>query len=40
MFTNETIMALVKELPGVLEIVVRYWHELATHAIGILSNLL
>jgi hypothetical protein len=40
MFTNETIMAILKELPGVLEIVVRYWHELATHAIGILSNLL
>ena len=40
MFTNETIMALVKELPGVLEIVVRYWHELASHAISILSNLL
>jgi len=40
MFTNETLMALLKELPGVLEIVVRYWHELATHAIGILSNLL
>jgi len=40
MFTNETLMAILKELPGVLEIVVRYWHELATHAIGILSNLL
>ena len=40
MFTNETLMALLKELPGVLEIVVRYWHELATHAIGILSNML
>jgi len=40
MFTNETLMALLKELPGVLEIIVRYWHELATHAIGILSNLL
>ena len=40
MFTNETLMAILKELPGVLEIVVRYWHELATHAIGILSNML
>jgi len=40
MFTNETLMAILKELPGVLEIIVRYWHELATHAIGILSNLL
>jgi len=40
MFTNETLTALLKELPGVLEIVVRYWHELATHAIGILSNML
>jgi len=40
MFTNETLMAILKELPGVLEIAVRYWHELATHAIGILSNML
>jgi hypothetical protein len=40
MFTNETIMAIVKEIPGVLDIVVRYWHELATHAISILSNML
>jgi len=36
---NETLMAVLKELPGVLDIVVRYWHELATHFIGILGNL-
>ena len=40
MFTNETLMAILKEIPGVLDIVVRFWHELATHAIGILSNML
>jgi len=40
MFTNEFFMGIAKEIPGILDIVVRYWHELATHAIGILSNLL
>jgi hypothetical protein len=40
MFTTEFFQAFIKELPGVLEIIVRYWHELATHAIGILSNML
>ncbi len=40
MFTNETLMAILKEIPGVLDIIVRYWHELAMHAIGILSNML
>ena len=30
----------MKELPGILDIIVRYWHELATHAIGILSKML
>jgi hypothetical protein len=40
LFTNEFVMAFLKELPGVLEIAVRYWLELATHAIGILSKML
>ena len=40
MFTNEFAQAILKELPGVLDIIVRYWHELATHFIGILSNML
>ena len=40
MFTNETLMAILKELPGVLDIVVRYCYELAMHGLGILSNLL
>ena len=37
---NETLMAILKELPGVLDIVVRYCYELATHFIGIFSALL
>jgi hypothetical protein len=40
MFTSEFFASIAKELPGVLDIVVRYWHELATHFIGILSNML
>lgn len=40
MFTNEIFAEILKEIPGVLTILVRYWNELATHAIGILSNLL
>ena len=40
MFTSEFFMAIVKEIPGILDIVVRYWHELAKYAIGILSNML
>ena len=40
MFTNETIMAILKELPGVLDIIIRYWHELAKYGLSILSNML
>jgi hypothetical protein len=40
MFTSEFFAELLKELPGVLDIIVRYWHELFTHGIGILSNML
>jgi len=40
MFTNEMLTAILKELPGILDIIVRYWHELFTHGIGILSNML
>jgi hypothetical protein len=40
MFTNEFFMAIVKEIPGFLDIVVRYFYELATHGLSILSNLL
>jgi len=40
MFTSEFFTELLKELPGVLDIVVRYGYELATHFIGILGNLL
>jgi len=40
MFTNETLAALLKELPGILDIIVRYWHELATHGLSILSKML
>ena len=38
MFTNETLLAIVREIPGILDIVVRYCYELAMHAVGILSN--
>jgi hypothetical protein len=40
MFTNEFFAAIVKEIPGFLEIIIRYCYELATHGLGILSNLL
>jgi hypothetical protein len=40
MFINEFFTAFAKELPGVLEIIVRYWYELVTHAIGIISKML
>ena len=40
MYTNEFFMAIVKEIPGFLDIVVRYFYELATHGLSILSNLL
>jgi len=39
-FTNEFLTAFFKELPGVLEIAVRYWLELATHGLSILSKML
>jgi len=40
MFTNECIVAILKEIPGFLDIVVRYFFELATHGLSTLSNLL
>ena len=40
MFTNETIMKIIKEIPGVLDIVIRFWYELAKHGLSILSNML
>jgi len=39
MFTNECIVAILREIPGFAEIVVRYFYELAMHAIGILGAL-
>jgi len=39
MFTNETFMAILKVIPGFLEIIVRYCYELAMHAIDIISAL-
>jgi len=38
MFTNETLMAILKEIPGVLDIVIRYCYELAMHGLSILSS--
>jgi hypothetical protein len=40
MFASEFFALFAQELPGVLEIAVRYWYELAKHFIGILSNML
>jgi len=40
MFTNEWFLAIAKEIPGILDIVVRYCYELAMHALSILSNAL
>ena len=40
MFTNEMLAAIAKELPGVLDIVVRYWYELTKHILGIFGNML
>jgi len=31
-------MAILGEIPGFLEIIVRYFHELAMHALSILSS--
>jgi len=39
MFTSETFVAILREIPGFLDIVVRYFYELAMHALGILSAL-
>jgi hypothetical protein len=33
-------MAIVKEIPGILDIVVRYCYELAMHALSIFRNAL
>ena len=38
MFNNEIFMAILGEIPGFLEIIVRYFHELAMHALSILSS--
>ena len=35
MFTSETFVAILREIPGFLDIVVRYLYELAMHTIGI-----
>ena len=40
MFATECVMMLVKELPGLLDIVVHYYYELAMYVISILSNVL
>ena len=40
MFTSEFFAAIAKEIPGILDIVVRYFCELAMHGLSILSNLL
>ena len=37
MFTPETITAILRVIPGFLDIVVRYLYELAMHTIGILG---
>ena len=37
MFTNETVMAILKEIPGFLDIIVRYCYELAMHALSLLG---
>ena len=40
MFTSETIAAIIKEIPGVLDIVIRYWHELAKYGLSVLRKML
>jgi len=40
MFTNEFFMAFLQEIPGILDIIVRYCYELATHGLSILSKML
>ena len=39
MFTNECFVAVLRELPGFAEIVVRFFYDLAMHGIGILGAL-
>ena len=36
MFENEIVMAILKVIPGFLDIVVRYCYELALHALDVL----
>jgi phosphoadenosine phosphosulfate reductase len=38
MFTNETFVAILREIPGFLDIVVRYLYELAMHTLEINSH--
>ena len=40
MLTNECVMAILKEIPGFAEIVVRFFYDIAMHAISVLSALL
>jgi len=40
MFTNETFMAILKVMPGFLDIIIRYCYDLAMHALDIFSSLL
>jgi len=37
MFTNEFFTAIAKEIPGFLEIIIRYFYELATHGLDDMS---
>ena len=39
MLSNECIVAVLRELPGFAEIVVRFFYDLAMHAIGLLGAL-
>jgi len=39
MLTNECIVAILREIPGFAEIVVRFFYDLAMHAIGLLGAL-
>ena len=39
MLTNECIVAILREIPGFAEIVIRFFFDLAMHAIGILGAL-
>ena len=38
MLTNEGVLAILREVPGFLEIIVRFFYELAMYAISILGN--